>query len=42
MIARVLVAQDPDHAAAAQEPDRFGKAFAPIEELDPKAGALFA
>ena len=40
VIAGVLVTQDPDHAAAAQEPDGFGKAFAPIEKFDPKTGAL--
>ena len=40
MVARVLIAQDPDHPAAAEEPDRLLEAFAPVEELDPKAGAL--
>ena len=40
VVAGVLVAENPDHAAAAQEPDRFGKSFAPIEKFDPKTGAL--
>src|SRR5213078_4823391 len=40
VIASMLVAQDSDHAAAAQEPNRFLKTFAPIEELHAKTGAL--
>ena len=40
MVARVLVAQNPDHPAAAEEPDCLLEAFAPVEELDPKAGPL--
>ena len=40
MVARVLIAQNPDRPTAAQEPDGFGKAFAPVEEFDPKAGPL--
>ena len=40
MITGVLIAQDADHAAAAEEPDRCLKTFAPVEELDAKASAL--
>ena len=37
MVARVLIAQDPDDPAATEEPDCLLEAFAPVEELDAKA-----
>ena len=40
MVARVLIAQNPDHPAAAEEPDCLLEAFAPVEELDAKASSL--
>jgi hypothetical protein len=40
MVARVLIAQDPDHSAATKEPDRLLEPFAAVEELDTKPSPL--
>src|SRR5678816_2448419 len=37
MVARVLIAQNPDRPTAPEEPDCFLEAFAPVKELDAKA-----
>ncbi len=40
MITGVLIAQDADHPATAQKPDRFLETFAPVKKLHPEASPL--